>query len=632
MASINPYIGYKKDNRCTTELWERYNAGVLDIEGLRDPYQRLLVREWQRCSALGVDVALNRGLRLSDAEYERRRKAGALLMRKSQPILRGVGEYLRDVPGILILTECTGTILHIEGDADVQEMAASRSGIIEGSVWQEQVAGSNGIGSALALRQPVHVFSSEHFCEGWHLWTCAASPILEPGGEELLGVVDFTTVAVDYRDQALALAASLATTIQAQIALHRELERSALSAFLNECLKKYPHDRLIALDARGKPLAGGDADEPSPAKPASGSGRPAPELVAAEIEAVGPDGVPVGTIVVLRGDGRGRASNRPGQADGDESGRFGKFVSADPTTVKLLQGLPRFAGLDVNLLVTGETGTGKELLARHIHDISPRRAEPYIAVNCGAISRSLLESTFFGYVGGAFSGADPKGRRGYFEAAGAGTLFLDEVGELPFDIQAALLRVLEDGTFHRVGSHETRRAHCRIIAATNRDLLREVADGKFRRDLYYRLNVVRLEVPPLRERREDIALLGRLFLDNAAVRHGFGPMTLAPETLRLLESYGWPGNVRELRNTIEFAALSSEDVVGPEHLPDDIRAAPDDGLSAWQDDGEAGERERIIAALKFHRKANKAAAALGIARSTLYRKIEAFGIDHTIYF
>lgn len=638
----NPYFGYKKDDGRVKSLWERYNAGLLDVEGLREPHQKLLVSEWQRCSALGVDVAMNRGRRLSDVEYERRRKANSLLLTKSQPILRGIGEYLKDVPGIMILTENTGTVLHVEGDADIRAIAADRSGIMEGSVWQEDVAGSNGIGSALTLRQPVHVFSSEHFCEGWHLWTCAAAPIFEADDDTLLGVVDFTTIARDYRDQAVGLAVSLAKSIQAQIALHRELEKRCLLAFFSECVGRYANDAVIALDLRGKPVAGSPPDWcRRPLEVLSKGGRIAAELVLSECEVKGPDGAAVGTVIVLR---RGSASagsasrvspvpdTRAAQLPfSGETVSFGKFLTADPSTAKLLSDLPRLAGLDVNLLVTGETGTGKELLARHLHDISRRSAQPYIAINCGAINRSLLESAFFGYVGGAFSGADPKGRPGYFEAVGAGTLFLDEIGELPLDMQAALLRVLEDGSFQRVGSYETRTAKCRIIAATNRDLLEEVADGRFRKDLYYRLNIVKLSVPPLRKRTSDIEALSRLFLDRVAERHGLARAVLTPAALEALTSYEWPGNVRELRNAMETAALSGEAEIFPEHLPSDLlQVAPvkRDGSRMMDSDN---ERERIIAALKLHRKANRAAAALGMARSTLYRKLDSLGIDHAAY-
>ncbi len=190
-----------------------------------------------------------------------------------------------------------------------------------------------------------------------------------------------------------------------------------------------------------------------------------------------------------------------------------------------------------------------------------------MAVNCGAISESLMESAFFGYVRGAFTGADPRGRAGYFESAGAGTLFLDEVGELPLAMQAALLRVLEDGSFQRAGSCQALRAACRIVAATDHELEQRVADGRFRQDLYFRLEVVQRNVKPLRERPCDVALLARRFAEAMRCKHGLPSLRLTDAALAALGAYAWPGNVRELRNAIEAAVLCCDGVVEPGHLP-----------------------------------------------------------------
>jgi transcriptional regulator with PAS, ATPase and Fis domain len=253
-------------------------------------------------------------------------------------------------------------------------------------------------------------------------------------------------------------------------------------------------------------------------------------------------------------------------------------------------------------------------------------------VNCGAISEALMESTFFGYVKGAFSGADPRGRAGYFEAAGGGTLFLDEVGELPAAMQAALLRVLEDGSFQRVGSCQTQQARCRIVAATHRRLDELIAQGRFRQDLYFRLNVAQRHIKPLRERPDDIALLVRHFTQALCHKHGLPPVALLPEALAALERYPWPGNARELRNTIEAAVLCADGVVSTDCLPPELLQAPAataplEGLEALRDH----ERQLIIGMLRKYRQASRVASALGVARSTLYRKFAELGIhpaDH----
>jgi sigma-54 dependent transcriptional regulator, acetoin dehydrogenase operon transcriptional activator AcoR len=638
-----PYVGFQKDVRGVKSLWERFNAGVLDLEEPRTPYHQLLLDEWQRCSALGIDVAMTKGRHLSDDEFRQRREAEQLLLETSVPIVKDVGHFLVDVPGIIILTERTGTILNITGDSAVRERAATRSGIVEGSEWNELSAGTNGVGTALAKRQPVHVFASEHFCEGWHSWSCAAAPVFDTDGDTVLGIVDFTTVEADFRDQALALTVSVANSIHARMALHRELERRRLLAAFSDAARQYPHDDLLVLDHAGRLVMHSPSERcRRVAERWSSAGWDEAVHVNKTIEVTAPDsGSRIGSIVLLAQPAAHQRLFLPPEkkpassASAEPIGRFGEFASRDPETRRMLDDLQRIASMDVNVLLIGETGTGKELLARHVHACSPRKNAPYLAVNCGAISEHLMESTFFGYVKGAFSGADPRGRAGYFESAKDGTLFLDEVGELPPAMQAALLRVLEDGSFHRVGSCETLRASCRIIAATHRDLEQLIAQGRFRQDLYFRLKVVQRTIKPLRDRRCDIALLAEQFAEVMRRKHGLDEMKITPEAHDALNRYHWPGNARELRNAIEAAVLCSDGSIGLECLPPEVlrcsgpgeamaaSAAPKDNLASVRD----YERQIIIGMLRKYRKANQVARALGVARSTLYRKFADLNID-----
>jgi len=636
----NPYVGFNKDRRQITSLWERFNSGLVRPEDVEDSYQHMLLSEWQHCMQLGVDVAMHVGRRLSEEEYHARRAASRLLLEKSRPVIDSVSPYLEDVPGIFLLTECTGAILHVAGRSEVRQLAKDRSNICEGTLWDEGVAGSNGIGSAIRRLQPVHVYSSEHFCEGWHTWSCAAAPIFEPDGETLIGIIDFTTIEHDYRDQSLGLVVSLANSIQSQIAAHREMERARLVAVLGGYRKRYPADEVRVFDRTGKSIQ----LDPEESCEIDTSRHPA--LSEAEkIDILDPETEErIGTIAIQRT----RRSLRsrlvppatPGNApDNSQIHHFGAFQSGDIRTRDMLRQLERVAAADVNILVFGETGTGKELLAQHIHASSPRRGEPYLAVNCAAISSELIESTFFGYVRGAFSGADPKGRAGYFETAGGGTLFLDEIGELPLQTQAALLRVLEDGSFQPVGSADTRKAHCRIIAATNRNLEREVAAGRFREDLYYRLKVMKFDIPPLRERRGDVLPLTRHFLEKLALKHACPEIGLSDAAAARLQAYAWPGNVRELRNAVEAAVLCVEGELGIGDLPAEIAtpAAARSGIADGNDIREPTlsllehERQVIIQALHKYRKVNRVARELGIARSTLYKKFLALGIDQSEY-
>ena len=643
--SASPYLGFDKDARGVKSLWERFNAGLIDTDERRDTYQQLLLHEWQRCKALGVDVAMTMGRRLSDSEFRLRMQAEQLLLETAVPIVKDVDRFLADVPGIMILIDRSGCALHISGDPRVGEFAANRTGIVVGSQWDEATAGTNGIGTALARRQPVHVFASEHFCEGWQSWSCSAAPIFDADGHTVLGVIDYTTMASDFREQALALTVSIANSIQARMTMHRELERSRLVTAFSEAARRYPFDDMLVLDHAGRLVTHTPSERCRRiAENWASGGFEGTPAVRETFEVTSPNAESrIGTLILLAKpasyDRVFLPSNTPPSLrDAVEPvKRFGHFLTRDPDTRRMLTELERVAAADVNVLIIGETGTGKEVLARQLHACSPRRGEPYIAVNCGAISEDLMESTFFGYVRGAFSGADPRGRAGYFESAKGGTLFLDEVGELPLAMQAAMLRVLEDGSYQRVGSCETQHARCRIVAATHRNLEQLVAQGRFRQDLYFRLKIVQKSIKPLRERPCDLTLLVDQFVDAMRQKHGLPTVQITPETRAALERYRWPGNAREVRNVIEAAMLCSDGAIGIECLPPEVTrppetsaepmpvAMPGEGLAAVRD----YERQLILGLLRKYRKVNHVASALGIARSTLYRKFAELNIDQS---
>lgn len=316
---------------------------------------------------------------------------------------------------------------------------------------------------------------------------------------------------------------------------------------------------------------------------------------------------------------------------------FGNIIGQSPALQKVLTQIATVAPTEANVLVLGESGTGKELVARAIHDLSARKEHPLVRVNCASIPKDLFESEFFGHVRGAFTGAI-KDRVGRFELADEGTLFLDEVGEIPPDLQSKLLRVLQEGQFERVGDERTRSVKVRLIAATNRDLLAEAKAGRFRLDLYYRLSVFPIEVPPLRERLDDVAILAQHFIQQAARRLGVPPPRLAKFHAQDLQSYDWPGNVRELQNVIERAVILARGGklqfelphrgIGQPPLAGPIPPAPDE-LSL--DELAVREREILSAALRrTHWKIygpDGAAALLRIKPTTLVSKIKRLNLQ-----
>ena len=251
---------------------------------------------------------------------------------------------------------------------------------------------------------------------------------------------------------------------------------------------------------------------------------------------------------------------------------FGNIIGAGPAMQKVFAVLRKVAGTMATVLISGESGTGKELVARAIHYNSPRGQRPFVAVNCAAIPATLIESELFGAAKGAYTGAD-RSRQGLFEEADGSSLFLDEIGELPLDVQAKLLRALQEGEIRRVGESAPRKVDIRVIAATNRDLAAEAQSGGFRQDLFYRLSVIPIHLPPLRQRPEDVPLLARHFLDKAAARHGLGQKRLDARALEILAAAELPGNVRELENIIEQAVVMSDGpLIGPDDLPASLTA------------------------------------------------------------
>lgn len=307
---------------------------------------------------------------------------------------------------------------------------------------------------------------------------------------------------------------------------------------------------------------------------------------------------------------------------------FERIVGRSAEHTKLINTARRAAKVPTSVLIDGESGTGKEVFARAIHNASARASKPFIAINCGSIPREILQSELFGYEEGAFTGGKKGGQVGKFEAADGGTILLDEIGEMPLEMQISLLRFLQDKTVTRVGGRQAKAVDVRIIAATNRDLQQLVADGLFRRDLYYRLNVIRITLPPLSNRKEDILPIAEYYVDFYSQLYGLEKMTITQETRNLLYQYNWPGNIRELANVIEKAVVYSDSSqITPDLLPGEILEYQP-GLTKISPEGlEQREKQTIARALNAAKgNVSEAAKSIGISRNTLYRKIDKYGL------
>ncbi|MGD8834625.1 MAG: sigma 54-interacting transcriptional regulator [Desulfobacteraceae bacterium] len=311
--------------------------------------------------------------------------------------------------------------------------------------------------------------------------------------------------------------------------------------------------------------------------------------------------------------------------------RFHGMIGVSATIQKVFELIDNAAQSDAPVIIYGESGTGKELVAKAIHESGLRNKNPYIKVNCAALNESLLESELFGHVKGAFTGA-LRGREGRFEAAAGGDIFLDEIGDLPLSTQIKLLRVLEEKAIERVGDNQSIKVDVRVISATNRDLPDLIAKGAFREDFFYRINVIPINVPPLRERIEDIALLARSFFNKIQLKSGKQINGISNETMELLVKYPWPGNIRELKSAFEFAFVScSQGMIEPQHLPQNILADrhPPPAAADPPIDLDAIKKQRLVQALESS-KGNKSEAArlLGISRTSVWNQMKKFGLKN----
>jgi PAS domain S-box-containing protein len=337
----------------------------------------------------------------------------------------------------------------------------------------------------------------------------------------------------------------------------------------------------------------------------------------------GENGKVIGAVQILRD----RREVRRLKEQFRESHGLDRLIGKSACMRAVFQRIERVAPTDSTVLICGESGTGKELVAEILHAHSPRWDKPLIKVNCAALPETLLESELFGHVRGAFTGAVAD-RPGRFELAHRGTLFLDEAGDLPLPLQVKLLRVLQQREFERVGSTKTIQVDVRIVAATNRDLAALVEQGAFRQDLYYRLHVVPVDLPPLREHPEDIPLLAENFLSQMAARTGKRAKQLTPQALKLLLDHPWPGNVRELENALEYAVVTSEDdFLRPEDLPSRLRQRPPSANGSLATALSLTEKDSLLAALRASSTVEEAAHRLGIGRATLWRKMKRYGVS-----
>lgn len=625
---------------------ERVKQLKLEIlKGVADPAEVDLVQpvirdSWVRSRNYGIEV--HRSPRMSpvipQADMENLLVENRFLINATLLSLRQFEPLLNANYDILLWDPNGVNLLAMLGENN--KIAFERFNLLPGAVWNEKTIGTSSMSLVPILKRPIQCCGPENFLADFHTVTGSSAPIFDIK-DKLAGVLTIGTLYYQCVNSFnLSLVASIAALIQKefQLTLYEEMYKATSEA---------SDEAMITIDAQGfityvnqaavslfqhvgNNLIGRPLDSllgnQSKIKKTLKSGQPLSDVEIA-IPKLGTrqcsvhpikdhQGSRFGCLIALK---RGKTVHVAVNGDA-----FAAIVGVSAQVRDTVSLARRFAACESNILLQGESGTGKELFARGIHRIS-RPSLPFVAVNCGAIPKTLAESELLGYEGGSFTGAERHGRQGKIEYAGNGTLFLDEIGDLPLELQPILLRVLEEKQIVRIGGTRSIQTDFQLIAATNKNLLDLIAKGLFREDLYYRLAIFKIVIPPLRERGQDILLLSDHFLSVLAQKRGIPSPTLSRAAKTILLHYSWPGNVRQLEHCLTYAAsVACGGVIRPENLPEEIRLA-----SERRAEGLVGhpEMERLRQALqKSGHNVSDAARSLGLSRATLYRKIKQYGL------
>jgi transcriptional regulator of acetoin/glycerol metabolism len=612
---------------------------------------------WRRCVGYGLEDARKPEFEsLSARRLQETRDQNRTLALHALPVMENLYQQIVDTESMIVLTDPHGLILHSMGD-DGFLQRAEKVALKPGVIWSEQQKGTNAIGTAIVTRAPTLVHGAEHFLAANHFLTCSAAPIVDPNGRTI-GVLDVTGDWRGYHRHTMALVRMSASVIENRlfggafphdITLHFHA-RTELIGTLFEGIAVFRNDGAFVAANRSALFQLG-------AEPEQLYGRAFAELFGVPLPAVLNQcavradrpvslSLPSGVRVLARvhaGESLARLHAPPAAQPAPAEPRRPRALAAPPaaapcrTLASLETGdaqvsaavarIRRVVGRDIPILIQGETGTGKELLAHAIHNASPRAGGPFVAVNCASIPEGLIETELFGYEEGAFTGARRHGHPGRILLANGGTLFLDEIGDMPVALQARLLRVLQERVVTPLGSVRAQRVDVAIVCATHRKLKEAIAAGAFREDLYYRLNGLAVTLPPLRA-RTDLQALVRCMIESFGAE-GAGA-TVSADVLELFRRHAWPGNLRQLASILRtsLAMLGDERELRREHLPDDFveeAAASDPPAAAAAATAAGSLRELEASAIERALAANRgnvsaAARSLGVSRNTIYRR------------
>ena len=647
-------------NSTLKKAWYDYvSKGIAPAEAVRPT----IYDSWRRCGELEVDPWQKTNTHLLDPiQLAHLQARSRQLIEICLPYMNSLYAFVQGSGFVIALTDKNGVLLKIVGDSDIREQIKT-GGFIEGADYTEKSVGTNAIGTALFLNEPVQVYSYEHYCRCSQVSTGSCA-LLRDGEGQVIGTICMVGYDYNVHSHTLGMTVAAAEAIH-RITGERKLQRAyrmsdAYKSTIMDCVSQ----GVLALDMTGvlthinrrayrmlsldpelnylrQPLSAvlspGNAgllkivserqrltDQEIIINTPRG---PLPFAVTTRTVQAGGEQQPAGIVIVL--DELRRVRKIMQHMSGAVAPTsFDDLVGVSPQYRETVRIAKNAALSDFNVLLLGESGTGKDVFAQAIHNYSNRSDGPFVAINCSAIPRELIGSELFGYVEGAYTGARKGGSSGKFELADGGTIFLDEIGDMPLDLQGHLLRVIEERKITRIGGHDLISVNVRIIAATNRNLPQDITLGRFRQDLYYRLNVLTIHMVPLRERLNDLPLLVALFYRKLAEGFGLEPQPVSDHFLEVLCRYSYPGNIRELQNIIERTlVLSGNGVLEVSNLPEEVRRAsepaavprPASAAEAGEPVRVDSEREALYALLLKNRgNISRTAKELGIARSTKY--------------
>ncbi len=631
-----------------TAAWESF---VRDGQFQQHKPRQIIANSWQQCRASGIDPESRRAPTTLGFDHLKEYMQEHELGQSGVEVLDSYSDLLAESGHVLVLADAKGQLLHSVGQKQIQKKL-EQINFMPGADWAEETVGPNGIGTALSLGRPELVLGSEHYCQGWQPWVCYGAPIYSPGSNSVIGAVDITGSARFVKSESLALTISIAKSIEQVLMIKHLKLREQRQELLENLERQWPHDGLLLLHADGdfldlnqrasrllkmdhkcstkKDLAQKFPQLWKNLQPALAKGEGCNDFefsaneqieLTCRIEVFQIKGGDLGWVLVL--------SEKHSQSQTKiASKKYFTFedIKGDSTQLQKALKIAQAAANDRlknPIMIQGETGTGKELIAQAIHSASEQAQGPFIAINCSALPADLVESELFGYEAGSFTGAQRQGRSGKFEAANSGTIFLDEIDSMPLHVQVKLLRIVEENTVTRIGSHQTRPINCRIITASGSNLRQLMEKGDFRPDLFHRLSVLEIDLPALRDRDEDIKSLTQFFINQACRSTGREPLILSTKVEQVLEEYSWPGNLRELYNLCHRWVLTvDEKEITLQHLPDHFRQQKSAGNIQKESLKSLGDDLIDQALQEADGNVSRAAKKLGIARSTLYRRIK----------